>query len=66
VDKNILHLPYTDSEDEEDQVAVEQEVSLIEDPVTTEYEDLPSPTPKEDHGQQIAEASSRKSKQSRS
>jgi hypothetical protein len=66
VDKNILNLPYTDSEDEEDQVAAEQEVSLAEDPVTTGYEDLPSPTPKEDQGQQIAEASSSKSKQSRS
>jgi len=52
-DKNILNLPYTDSEEEEEQVAAE-------------YEDLPSPTPKEDQGQQVAETSSSKPKQSRS
>lgn len=51
-DKNILNLPYTDSEEEEEQVAAE-------------YEDLPSPTPKEDQGQ-VAETSSSKPKQSRS
>jgi hypothetical protein len=66
VDKNILNLPYTDSEDEEDQVAIEKEVDPTEDPVTIGYEDLTSPTPKEDQGQNIAEASSSKSKQSRS
>jgi hypothetical protein len=62
VDKNILNLPYTDFEDEEDQVAAEKEVSLAEDPVTAGYEDLPSPTPKENQGQQIGKASSSKSK----
>jgi hypothetical protein len=66
VDKNILNLPYTDSEDEEDQVSTKKKVSLAEDPVTIGYGDLPSPTPKEDQGQQIVEASSSKSKQSRS
>jgi hypothetical protein len=66
VDKKILNLPYTDSEDEENQVAAEQEVSLAEDPVTTGYEDLPSPTPKEEHELQVAEASSSKPKQNRS
>jgi hypothetical protein len=66
VDKRILNLPYTDSEDEEHQVEAEQEAVLTEDPVTTwyvdpfttGYEDLPSPTPKEEHELQIAEASS--------
>jgi hypothetical protein len=42
-----------------------QEVALAEDSVTIGYEDLPSPTLKEDQGQQIAKASSSKSKQSK-
>jgi hypothetical protein len=50
VDKRILNLPYTDSKDEEDQVEVEKEEVL------EEY--IPSPTPKEEHELQFAEASS--------
>jgi hypothetical protein len=66
VEKNILNLPYIDSEDEENQVATEKKETLTEDPVTAEYEDLPSPTPKEEHEMQAAEASSSKSKKNRS
>ena len=35
-------------------------------PFTTRYEDLPSPTPKEEHEMQAAEASSSNSKKKRS
>ena len=62
--KNILNLPYSDSESEEEQ-ATDQGADLA-DQVASGYEDLPSPTPKEDQDQQVAEVSSSKPKQCRS
>ena len=58
--KNVLNLPYTDFEDEE-----EQGVDLANQ-VAIGHEDLPSPTPKDDQIQQVAEASFSKPKESRS
>ena len=52
--KNILNLPYTDSEDEED-----QGVDLIKQ-VVVEDEEFPSPTPREDLVEQVTGASSSK------
>ena len=53
-DKNILNLPYSDSEDEEEQgTNLAYQVTIWE-------EDFPSPTPKEDQGEPVAEASSSK------
>jgi hypothetical protein len=76
VNKIILNLPYTDSEDEEHQVETEHEENHIEtrhgdaiyvDVFTARYEDLPSPTPKEEQKLQVADASSsKKVKQSKS
>ena len=51
---NFLNLPYNDSEDEEEQGAD------LENQFVVGHEDLPSPTPKEDQGEQVVEASSRK------
>ena len=53
-DKNILNLPYSDSKDEE-----EQKTNLA-DQVTIGHEEFPSPTPKEDQGEPVVEASSSK------
>ena len=52
--KNILNLPYSDSEVEE-----EQEVDLTNQ-VATEHEEFPSPTPREGQCEPVAETSSRK------
>ena len=52
--KNILNLPYSDSEDEE------EHGTNLEDQVTIGQEEFPSPTPKEDQGEPVAEASSNK------
>ena len=59
-EKNVLNLPYIDSEDEEEKGAD------LANQVTEGHEDLPSPTPKDDQSQQVAEASSRKPKEPRS
>jgi hypothetical protein len=74
-DKNILNLPYTDSEDEEQPVATEHEEVVAEqglleavpagEPVT-EHEDLLSQVPKGDQDQQVVEASTNKPKKSSS
>jgi hypothetical protein len=56
VKKNILNLPYTDSEDEEKQLETGHEDSVTTghdnfffvDIYTTSYENLPSPTPREE------------------
>ena len=53
-DRNILNLPYSDSEDEE-----EQEVDLTK-KVAAEHEEFPSPTPREGQDEPIADASSSK------
>jgi hypothetical protein len=53
VNKNILNLPYTDSEDKEHQIEIGHEDlvttgrgnSIFVDIYTTSYEDLPTPTP---------------------
>jgi hypothetical protein len=75
VNKNILNLPYTDSENEEhqietgyeDSVTTGHENSVFVDIYTTSYENLPSPTPREEQEPQIADASSSKRvKQSKS
>jgi hypothetical protein len=75
VNKSILNLPYTDSEDEEhqietgheDSVTTGHENSIFVDIFTASYEDLPSPTPQEEQEPQIADASSSKRvKQSKS
>jgi hypothetical protein len=79
VNKRILNLPYTDSEEEErlkqgmkvetgheDPATTGHEDTVYVNPFTTRYEDLPSPTPKEEHEMQAAEASSSKSKKNRS
>jgi hypothetical protein len=76
VNKRILNLPYTDSEDEEHQVERKHEEHRIEtghedavyvDVFTTSYEDIPSPTPKEEQELQVADvSSSKKVKQSKS
>jgi hypothetical protein len=75
VNKSILNLPYSDSEDEEhrietgheDSVTTRRENLVFVDIYTTSYEDLPSPTPQEEQEPQIADASSRKQvKQSKS
>ena len=50
--KNILNLPYIDSEDEKEQV-----VDLTKQ-VAAEHEEFPSPTPREDLVEQVTEASS--------
>ena len=47
-DRNILNLPYSDSEDEE-----EQETNLAGH-FQIGHEDFPSPTPKEDQGEPVA------------
>ena len=52
--KNVLNLPYSDSEDEE------EHGTNLADQVVVGNEDLPSPTPKEDQGEPMAEASSSK------
>ena len=57
--KNILNLPYTDSEDEE-----EQGVDLTK-KVVAEHEELPSPTPRENLVEQVTGASSRKPRSQR-
>jgi hypothetical protein len=56
VNKNIINLPYTDSEDEEhqietgheDPVTTGHESSTYVNVFTTRFEDLPSPTPQEE------------------
>ena len=53
-DKNVLNLPYTDSKDEEEQG------TNLANQVAVGHEDVPSPTPKEDQGEPVAEASSNK------
>jgi hypothetical protein len=68
VNKNILNLPYTESEDEEhqietgykDSVTTGHDNSIFVDIYTPSYENLPSPTPQEEQEPQIADASSRK------
>jgi hypothetical protein len=68
VNKNILILPYSDSEDEEkhletrheDSVTTRHENSIFVDIYTMSYENLPSPTPQEEQEPQVAEASSSK------
>ena len=63
VNKRILNLPYTDSEDEEyqietghkDSVTTGRENFVFVDIYTTSYEDLPSPTPQEEQEPQIAD-----------
>ena len=57
--KNILNLPYTDSEDEE-----EQGVDLTKQ-VAVENEELPSPTPREDLVKQVIGDSYRKPRSQR-
>ena len=52
--KNILNLPYSDSEEEE-----EQEVDLTEQ-VAAEHEDFSSPTPREGQDEPMEETSSSK------
>ena len=54
--KNILNLPYIDSKDEE-----EQGVDLTKQ-VAAEHEELPSPPPRKDLVEQVAGASSSKSR----
>ena len=54
LDRNILNLPYSDFEDEE-----EQETNLAYQ-FQIGKEEFPSPTPKEDQGEPVAEASSNK------
>jgi hypothetical protein len=75
VNKNILNLPYKDSEDEEhqieigheDSVTTRHENSVFVDKYTASYENLPSPTPQDEQEPQIADASSTKRvKQSKS
>ena len=56
---NILNLPYSDSEEEK-----EQEVDLTEQ-VAAEYEEFPSPTPKEDQGEPVENTSSNKPRSQR-
>ena len=58
--KNVLNLPYTDSEDEEEQGAD------LANQVVVGHEDIPSPTPKEYQGEQVVEASYSKPKEPRS
>ena len=58
-DRNILNLPYSDSEDQE-----EREDNLAEQ-FQVGQEEFPSPTPKEDQGEQEAEASSSKPRSQR-
>ena len=53
-DKNVLNLPYTDSKDEEEQG------TNLANQVAVGHEDVPSPTPKEDQGEPVAENSSSK------
>jgi hypothetical protein len=73
--KNILNLPYTDSENEEhhietgheDSVTTGRENFVFVDIYRASYENLPSPTPREEKEPQIADASYRKCvKQSKS
>jgi hypothetical protein len=67
VNKSILNLPYTDSEDEEVQIDTGHENSFYLDVFIARYEDLPSPTPQEEQEPQVADASSSKRvKQSKS
>jgi hypothetical protein len=75
VNKNILNLPYTDSEDEEHQIEIGHEDSVTTgcenfvfvDIYIASYEDLPSPIPQEEQEPQIVDASSSKRvKQSKS
>ena len=56
---NILHLPYSDSEEEK-----EQEVDLTKQE-EKEYEDFPSPTPREGQEEPLAETSSSKPRSQR-
>jgi hypothetical protein len=68
VNKNILNLPYSDSENEEkqletgheDSVTKGNENSVFVDIYTTNYENLPSRTPQEEQEPQVVEASSSK------
>jgi hypothetical protein len=75
VNKSILNLPYTDSEDEEhqieigheDSVTIGHENSIFVDIFTASYKYLPSPTPQKEQEPQITDASSSKRvKQSKS
>ena len=52
--KNILNLPYSNSEDEEEQG------NNLENQDEVGHEDIPSPTPKVDQGELVVEASSSK------
>ena len=56
---NILKLPYSDSEEEK-----EQEVDLTKQ-VAAEYEEFPSPTPREDQEEPMEETSSSKPRSQR-
>ena len=58
-DRNILNLPYSDSEDQE-----EQEDNLAEQ-FQVGQEDFPSPIPKEYQGEPVVEASSSKPRSQR-
>jgi hypothetical protein len=68
MNKSILNLPYTNSEDEEYQIEIGQEDSVTTgreifvfvDIYTTSYEYLPSPTPREEKEPKIQDASSSK------
>ena len=68
MNKNILNLPYTDSEDEQHQIETGHEDSITTgrenfvfvDIYRASYENLPSPTPQEEQEPQIVDASSRK------
>ena len=57
--KNVLNLPYSDSEEEEG-----QEVDLTKQ-VAAEHENFPSPTPREGQDEPMAETSSSKPKSER-
>ena len=53
-EKNILNLPYSDSE------VQEEHEDNLEEQFQVGKEEFPSPTPKEDRGEPVAEASSSK------
>ena len=68
VNKNILNLPYSYSEDEEQQLEIGHEGSVTTgrdhsvfvDIYIVSYENIPSPTPQEEQYHQVVEASSSK------
>jgi hypothetical protein len=67
LNKNVLNLPYTDSENEEQQFETRYEDSVFMDIYTASYKNLPSPTPRKKQEPQIANAlSSKQVKQNKS